>query len=158
MIVEVVVVGNEDDNDDNEGAINSVVTTPAFIHPCHRYRHSCWSYSHSNYFGIRPATATIRVVLCSHVAPSTAADGIIIIIIMSVVAFIISIGVTRCIVLRILLSFLFCRNNSHRCYCDFFIIIIIMVIQYYTTIIIIVFCVFYYRYTKVLLCVLLLLS
>jgi len=79
VVVVVAVVGNEDDNDDNEGAINVVGTTPAFIHPCHRYRHSCWSYSHSNSFGIRPATATIRVVLCSHVAPSTAADGIIII-------------------------------------------------------------------------------
>jgi len=35
----------------------------SFIYLCHRYQHSCWSYSNYFSFYIRPATATIRVVL-----------------------------------------------------------------------------------------------
>ena len=37
VVVVVVVVGNEDDNYDNESAITGVVTTLAFIYPCHSY-------------------------------------------------------------------------------------------------------------------------
>jgi len=163
----VVVVGNKDDNDDNEGAINGVGTTPAFIHPCHRYRHSCWSYSHSNSLGIRPATATIRVVLCSHVAPSTAADGIIII-----MSFVQQLFDSTDVLLLLLFQFVSLDVLFFVSYCRFcFTVLIVIVVtvifslssswsysMYCTTIIVIVFCVFYYNYTNVLLCVLLLFS
>mmetsp|Transcript_50849 Transcript_50849/g.57628 ORF Transcript_50849/g.57628 Transcript_50849/m.57628 type:complete len:157 (-) Transcript_50849:90-560(-) len=99
----------------------------SFIYLCHRYQHSCWSYSNYFSFYIRPATATIRVVLCSHVAPSTAADGIIIIIII-IMSFVQQLFDSTDVLLLLLFQFVSLDVLFFVSYCRFCFAVLIVIV------------------------------